>query len=769
VGSKGSGGITGYIYRFALHMGLCRGPIDELVEIRVDDKVAWQGSITTDSDSVLILQPDLFGGPEKEGGILGGLSVLMGKPDQDPATRSVPTAWGLSYGNWGLGQPQISGSRNIADLIGGMLPGFRGVTTLFYRGQIAANNPYPKPWKVRLRRTSAGWHGDQPWYPQMAAIWLGGSGADAIKAMNPAHIIYQCITDPAWGRGFPAEMLDDAAFTSVANRLCAESFGLCIRWTRDEPIADFLQRVLDHIGGVLYVDRETGLITLRLIRDDYDVEQLPIFDEASGLLEIKAEDSGAQDVTYNEVVVQYRSPVDDTDRQVRVHNLAGYQATGSVLSMRTDYPGVPTADLALRLAQRDLRVQAGGLKRFTVKLDRRGWRLAPGGVFRVRDLSRGIQDVVLRVGKVTESEHTNGEIEIAAVQDVFGLPDVAFIAYQPSTWTPPDRSAVVPTNRHIEEATYRDAVVELGAPAAAALGADAAAIVTMATRPTGLALDYRIASRPAGGQYADRGVHGWTPAGALDAAITAWDTVAALVNVSLPTAISAPLAALIGGEVVRVDAYDPETGVVTLARGCVDTLPAAHAAGTLVWFTGAGRGADGQDYLSGETVEVKLLTRTNSAVLPLDAAPTDSIVLDQRLARPYPPGNLRVNGATLEELESIEEQPPDLVFQWSHRDRILQQDQLVENAAGSIGPESGVTYTLRLYDGADLIHTESGIAGDTWTYDAATAAAEGSVLGLLVELEAVRGGLASREKYRFPVNRTVGFDLNFDRHFDGGS
>jgi hypothetical protein len=766
MGGSSKAPITGYIYKFAIHMGLCRGPVDEIVQIRVDDKVAWEGAVTEDNDEQTINAPWLFGGPEKEGGLVGGLSVLMGEADQDVTTRTVPTRWSITGG---LGVSVIGAARNIAALIGGPMPGFRGVTTLFYRGQISANNPYPKPWKVRVRRTNKGWHNDAPWYPQMAAIGMGGSGADAIKAMNPAHIIYECLTNPAWGRGFPTDLLDDDAFTAAANKLCAETFGLCIRWARSEPLDEFIQSILDHIAAVLYVDRTTGLITLRLIRDDYDVEELPVFDENSGLLSIEADDAAAQDIAANEVVVKFHSPVDDTDREVRVHNLAAYQATGAILSTKSDYSGIPTPDLALRVAQRDLRMHASGLRRFRVTLDRRGWKLAPGTPFRVRDLSRGIQDIILRAGKITETPHTEGEIEVSAMQDIFGLPDVSFVAYQPPAWTPPDRSAVIPAYRHIEEATYRDAVVELGAPAAAALSVDAAALVTMAARPSGLAVDYLLATRATGGEFADRGAQPWTPSGTLEAAIGPWDTAAAVADVSLYAAIVAPLAALIDGEIVRVDAYDPDTGVVTLARGCVDTLPAAHAAGARVWFTGAGRGDDGQEYLAGEVVDAKFLTRTGSTMLALDAAPTDSITLDQRQARPYPPGNVRLNGATLEELEDIEDQPADLMFQWSHRDRVLQQDQLIGNEAASVGPEPGTTYTVRLYDGSTLIHTEAGITGDTWTYDEATATAEGNVLGLTVEIEAVRDGLTSRAIYRFPVNRAVGFDLNFDRHFDGGA
>lgn len=44
-GGKG-GGVSGYRYFFSIHMGICRGPVDELVEIRVGDRRAWPLPIT---------------------------------------------------------------------------------------------------------------------------------------------------------------------------------------------------------------------------------------------------------------------------------------------------------------------------------------------------------------------------------------------------------------------------------------------------------------------------------------------------------------------------------------------------------------------------------------------------------------------------------------------------------------------------------------------------------------------------------------------------
>lgn len=69
MGGKKKKSTIGHRYFMGVHMALGRGPYDEIVGIRVGDKTAWQGSITGNTE-VYINKPDLFGGEEKEGGIV---------------------------------------------------------------------------------------------------------------------------------------------------------------------------------------------------------------------------------------------------------------------------------------------------------------------------------------------------------------------------------------------------------------------------------------------------------------------------------------------------------------------------------------------------------------------------------------------------------------------------------------------------------------------------------------------------------------------------
>ncbi|ALN78611.1 phage tail protein [Lysobacter antibioticus] len=654
---------VGHRYLFGLHMGLSRGPLDELVEIRVGDREAWKGSLTK-TGRLFINKPDLFGGDKGEGGIKGWLDVLMGE-----AAQAVLPALGALHGV--------------------PTPAFRNVTTQYFDGQIAANNPYPKPWKMRVRRALAGWDGS-PWYPEKAVILLANG---AVRAMNPAHILVECLTNRDWGRGLDRGVLDETSYRAAADTLHAEGFGLCLRWNRQSSIADFMQVVIDHVGAAQYTDRSTGRLTLKLLRDDYRVEDLPVFDYESGLLAIEEDEGAAQDGAINQLIITWYDPIKDEERQIRVEDLAGIQATGGVACSTTEYKGLPTAELAGRVGMRDLTVACSGLKRLKLRFDRRGGILAPGGVFRIREPFRGLDNLVLRVGTFDDGKLTEGAITVAAVQDVFGLPATAYLEPQPPVWTPPDRIPQPSPNRRLIEASYRDLATTLNATELAAVPVDAGAVLAVAEQVGGLALNYVLTTRVGSGEFSEAGIGDWCPTAVLAEAMTATTVAVQLAAGRGLDQITASTAALLEDEVVRVVAVDPQAQTATLARGCADTVPVPHATGARLWFYDDCAAADPNDYSVGETVQAKLLTRTSSAQLDPALAPVDVVKLAQRQARPYPPADLKLNG--LRYPPSID---GDLVVTWAHRDRRLQADQLVDHGQGSIGPEAGTAYVLRFLD-----------------------------------------------------------------------
>lgn len=499
MGKGAEPGMNGYYYSFGIHMGISRGEIDELVEIKVGDKTAWTGSVTA-SGSISIDSPDLFGGDKGEGGIVGNLDVMMGE-----STQVAPAG--------------------MVAMLGHALPGFRRMLTVFFDGRISANNPYPKAWKFRVRRTLKGWQDGAPWYPEKCKIVMIGSPVTTqtgggygnvtgepgnwepipagvsttypeIHAMNPAHMLYEVITNKEWGRGLPVSALNVASFAACADTLFDEGFGLCFRWTRRSSLESFVQSIIDHIGGAIFSDRETSLLTIKLIRDDYDPATLPIYDADTGLLEINEYVTTSLGPAINEIQVSYVDQIANKSRGVISQNLASLQASQGVFnSLKKTYNGVPTAGLAQRLAQRDLRANAMALRRFKLTFDRRAWRIPPAGVIRIRDLGRGIEDIVLRVGRIEDGTLTNGKIIITAVQDVFGFPLTAFVDEQVPDWKKPDNKAQLKRHR-VFEVPYFMLNQNMSPADFAYVAPDAGYLGAVAEKPNGLSLAYTLYVRP---------------------------------------------------------------------------------------------------------------------------------------------------------------------------------------------------------------------------------------------------------------------------------
>lgn len=797
------GGTIGYHYLMTLFGNLCRGPVNELVQIDVGDEMAWKGSVT-DATPTAINSPDLFGGEKREGGIQGAFRLLQGADDQ--VLPAASTA--ISVGSTGPVQTAVV--PDIKAAVGVPMGEMRGVLSFLFDGLVTSFSPYPKEWKFRLRRSTAGWYGGTAWYPDKAAICMTGDGVytpietpsltdssafllertiseavfDAgvttttldseIKGMNPAHIIYQALTDPLWGAGQPISSIDENSFIAAANQLCSERFGLCLRWTRQENVDRFIQVVVDHIAAAVYVDPQNGKWTLRLIRGDYDRNALPIYSFASGLLDITEEDNASGEESFNEIRVKGHDQVSDEPFEVFAQTLAALQdADAEIISNSVEYKGIPTRALALRVAERDLRPHAAGLKRFKLTFDRRAWAMTPAMPLRIQAPERGLDDIVLRVGDIDYGTPEKPQITVRAVEDSFGLADTAFGTVVAGSSVIPVTIALPSPRTMLVEANYRDVYRVIGQTEAGNLAATSAVIGQYALLPIPSVTEFDLATK-AGGEVS----YTYT----LEQPFTVWADLAAGVG---PTATALVLnnnfgidADLIGealhiggpnGEIVRCEAWDTGTATLTVARGCGDTVPQEHAAASGVWALDDTHGVDGREYAEGEAVSSLVLTRTRNDLLAESDAIVETLTVEARHAKPYPPGNVTVDAVSIFALTGVNAAP---VIDWAHRDRITQADQLVAFGEGSVGPEPGTTYRIRVYDPLNMVtplRTVTALAAGPWTYDAGMQTADGALPVVVFRLDAQRDGIDSWQAHQFEV-RLIAEPITFDSAvttFDG--
>lgn len=755
-GGKGSSKVTvGYRYSWDVQAGLGRGPVNEIVSIMADKKTVFAGTPgqITASTSVYIDKPGLFGGDDTggEGGIQGQLDIMMGEQDQ------VPPA-------------------SLLKLLTGLVPGFRGVVTTFFSGLVSCYSASPKPWLYRVRRTTKGWDGDV-WYPEKATILLENTEGQlddeadllpaqltnlrAIHAMNPAHILVECATNRDWGRQLTlSDDLNLDSYRAAADTLFDEGFGLCFRYNRQDSLDTFVQQILDHIGAAQYADLETGKLTLKLLRGDYSVNDLPVFTYDNGIIAVQDDDSASTTSNPNEIVVTWNDPVTNADGEVRAQNLGAIQNTG-LNSSAVEYKAIPTHSLAERVAQRDLETAQSELTRLVIQFDRRGGILRPGDVFRIQLPDRNIDNMVLRVGKIEEGD--TGVLTLTVVQDVFGLPSTSYSSgQQGSSWTPPDKTARPVSIQRLIELPYAVLAATVAQSELVYLKPESGYPGVMAVAPTSLSINYQLKTRAAGAQFTDRGQGDWTPSGELTAEIGPFETV---LNVRADVFPATGNGLMIGDEVMRVDATDILAGTITVGRACMDTLPVKHDSGSRFWMYQDALESDGVEYLTGESVEARLLTRTSAETLVESSAPVMSLVMAGRQARPYLPGNIRVNGTLYPDVVAGAD---NFTLTFSHRDRLMQADRLIDCTEGSIGPEPGTEYVVKLIaqsTGTEVWSVTSSDASIPIPYVTGGAGADTHTLTLqsrrdgLMSLYTFRAELPSGLYKAFPITVTLSLTI----------
>lgn len=420
---------TYYEYYISLSYGVCYGVVDELVQVWFKEKLAvGVGNGLTTTGSIQINQPDLFGGYEREGGIVGTLEFYRGDSNQ-------------------MMSPAMAGNMNVNRE---NVPGYRDLCHIFLRGDensgrggmsVACMSPnVPAMW-ARIRCSSRTLPGNQN-----IIVSPDGKRYDA----NPAAIIHECVIDDHWGMaGEPAD-IDIPSWSYAASVLHEENFGLSMKWTQQMPVEDFCKEVLNHINGMVYFNPLTGKTVLKLIRDDYDPDTLRTYGpDQCELLDFKRKLWGE---TVNEVTVTWTDPDSEESATVTYQDSGNISMQGGTVSETRNYYGIRNEALAGFVCQRDLQVESAPLATVSFKVDRTQWVEMPGDCIKFEWPEYNIAKTVLRVMEIDWGTVDNSKITVNCVEDIFSFQDAEFSLPGGPEWEDPTQD---PNGPAFEELPYR--------------------------------------------------------------------------------------------------------------------------------------------------------------------------------------------------------------------------------------------------------------------------------------------------------------------------
>jgi hypothetical protein len=319
----------------------------------------------------------------------------------------------------------------------------------------------------------------------------------------------------------------------------------------------------------------------------------------------------------------------------------------------------------------------------------------------------------MRVTAISYGDGKNNQVRIVCTEDVFETNNIIVVDQQGTSWvslnTPPSGS---PQQRALE-APYYELVQQRGQgniDSALLAQPESGYAMAIAGRP-GTAINARLASDNGSG-YADVGTLDFCPTAALQSNITKTQTSFTLTSVVDKTEIVVGTFFQVDNELMRVDSIDG-TNVVTVGRGCLDTVPETHLAGAVAYFWDLLSGSDSEEYVLGETINLKVLPISGGGQLALADATALPITMQQRAYRPYPPADFRVNGSSY----VVSAIAGNVTLTWVHRDRKQQTaGTIIDHTAGSIGPEAGTTYRVRCFID-NILQLDTEISGLTqiWT------------------------------------------------------
>lgn len=606
----------------------------------------------------------------------------------------------------------------------------------------------------------------------VAASHCGTDTMGRLPDANPAHMIYEVLTDRDWGMGAPPSSIDLASFMYAAELFHTERFGLSIMWSQQSDIQSYVSEILDHVQANLFIDPRSGLWTLVPLRGDYDPDTLPVLNPSN----CKATNRQRKGLgeTVNEIVVSWTNPNNEKEETITFQDLGSIAANdGEIISASRNYYGIRNAKLASAVGQRDLRSASYPMFGCDIVAHRSMSFLRPGSVAKLDWPEDGIVGMIVRVGKVDYGRPGEGSVKFPVTEDVFALDVATYTGTQTGEWVSPE-TPPTPMTSTAALTIPLPLLLRSGVPLSDISDEDYPSVFN------GVLSDHETAAveyfelqgpliRPNGDPYI--GLLGNvlpTASAPLTQALVA-EPFTVLTGFQIAE-IASPGTVEVGdfiyltsgsndetSEVLMLDSFDGSDW--TVARGMFDTIPRAWPIGTRAWFLGDDVAArDPAVQTAGVPIPYRLLTRTSGGTLPLGSAPVFTFTASERPYLPFRPANVTFTpsgggtplspelpadpGAVVPLQYLLADKPTSISVAFATRNRLSEDIVAPKWDAATVTPETGQTTTIRLRDlDTDMVLTT--LSGLTSSPQVLSLAAITGLGRFAVEVLSVRDGFES--------------------------
>jgi len=244
--------------------------------------------------------------------------------------------------------------------------------------------------------------------------------------MNIVSIMYEIMTDSWNGINNSATDIDIPSFKAAAIKTAAENnFGSLIV-SAPSTGSEVIKELLRQIDAVMYQDPTTGKIVLKLIRNDYDLDNAQIMDE-SNITFIQSFSSSSLINKYNQIRVKYTKRDKNYEEGfASLQNPSNINTQRRLVTLDIGFPACYNKRLANVLCAREMSQLSHSLYSVVMETNRQGSSLLPGDVFIMNWDDYGISNLVMRVKSVNLGRLQDNRVTIEAVQDRFASDAIVF-------------------------------------------------------------------------------------------------------------------------------------------------------------------------------------------------------------------------------------------------------------------------------------------------------------------------------------------------------
>lgn len=441
----------GYQYYLGMWFTLNAAPVDELVEIRLGDRIVWQGNQVLSKSTVTSI--DVSASWEENQGqvLLGGIQgrfiffnqladvsdtewapLVNSYMESQVGVGNVPAYPNICHAVWlGPSSDPSNGFITISNRIDPLNFVFRRKPDL----SDALNTSQDLSWPIEGSLSN-------PLVKSQLQTWIDSRSMTANGDANPELIKLEVLTSqtPGIGPRLSGDAIQLESFLRTAERVHSEGLGASFTWDNTRPVQNLIDDLNNLSSGFVELDEKTGRLRTKIARAD-DVPAYT-FDN-DNIIEILSFTRASIDEAPNEVAVPFIDrQMNWEPRQHRVQNEAGIRASGTVITETAEFIGVSNSITAAILASRSVAsVSAAGLRAsWTAFIDQTQYLPRPGDLVRLVHPKYGTYR--MRLTSVRFSNFENRlTVELDAVQDLFRNGD-ASTAYTP---TPPANTDSTPT------------------------------------------------------------------------------------------------------------------------------------------------------------------------------------------------------------------------------------------------------------------------------------------------------------------------------------